>query len=526
VNIEQEIAIIRGENAQNAKLIAALDFLQKEHVRNKQETRELQEELRKLQNTVLLLQRSMYGKKSEKLPPVNEAQLSLLLASDTVPTPQQREAEVTVPEHKRSKKRKTRDVSQLPVVQVVHEPTERACSCCSAPLTEIGKDVSKELESHPAKLYIKEHIRPRYACSACQNKVVQAELPCEVKPLARSIASANLLSQVCVAKYVDHVPLHRQEVMFQREGFELKRKVLCDWVSAVVTQYLERLWQALKKEVLQESYLQADETTIKIQDGKDEGKCHTGYLWGALAPEKGIIFFEYAESRAGSVAQDIFADFRGNLQTDLYAGYNTVVLPAFGVERLSCLAHVRRKFIELQKAYGKECGRVLFLIGELYHKESSWKNVTPEERTRLRQKHSIEILDKLKKYLQEIATKTLPRADLMKAIHYALSQWQNIEAIFADGRFHLDNNAIERQMRPIALGRKNYLFAGSHNGAHHAAVFYSLFATAKLHGVNPRLWLTHVLKTMRDLPVSQISELLPHRCALDTRQGNNSMGME
>lgn len=330
------------------------------------------------------------------------------------------------------------------------------------------------------------------------------------KPLDRSIAGAGLLSQVLVAKYVDHIPLHRQQQMFARLGFEIPRKSLCEWSAGVVDQYLERLWEELKAEALRDDYLQGDETTIKVQDGAVKGKCHLGYLWGMASPEKKIVVFEYAQSRAGDVAKDVFRDFKGTLQTDAYAGYNPVILPE-KVARIACLAHVRRKFIEAEKSCSKEANAVLRVIAELYHFEKNWQALSPPERLLQRTKKSVPVLKKLEDYLRSLVTRTLPKAPLMEALNYSLNQWNEIQRIFEDGRFHLDNNMIEREMRPIAIGRKNYLFAGSHDGAKRAAIFYSLFATARLHKVNPHQWLMHVLQNMRQHPINKIADLLPHR---------------
>jgi hypothetical protein len=314
-------------------------------------------------------------------------------------------------------------------------------------------------------------------------------------------------------KFVDHCPLYRQEQGYLRCGIELRRQRLSDWVSAVAQEIFLPLWRVLKAEALSSSYAQGDETEIKVQDGEVEGKCHKGYLWAALAPEKDLAFFEYHESRAGSSAKEVFEGFEGTLQTDLYAGYNAVILPE-KVDRIACLAHVRRKFIEVESIAKPQVTSVLQMIGKLYALERKWSNAPPEKLQELRLKFSKPELEKLKKYLDELSVKTLPQSPLMKAVSYALCQWEAIERIFDSGVFHLDNNAIERQIRPVAIGRKNYLFAGSHEGAQNAAIIYSLVATCKLQKVNVYDWMKDVIARVPAYPISRIGELLPHRWKL------------
>jgi len=461
----------------------------------------------KLSQQLHNMQRGIFGKKTEKLPA--ESKQVFLFELEQPESPVQEELIITVPAHTRAP-RKKRDYGSLPTEQVVHDVANKQCDCCGNEMSCIGEDVSRELDYVPAKLTLIEHLRPRYACAACKSGgVKQAELPVAVKPLEKTIASANLLASIIVSKYADHLPLHRQEEMFKRLGVDIPRKSMCEWIEGVCENYLFRLHNALKEELLKESYLQADETTIKIQDGITPEHCHTGYFWGALSPPRNIAYFEYSPSRAGKVAGAIFEGYTGHLQTDLYAGYNEVVLSA-DVRRIACLAHVRRKFIDVDKIAPKEVTAILQMFAKLYHFEKQWVQLSNEERKTKRNKHSSEVLEKLHTYLSALQQVTLPKSPLATAINYALSQWDAILRILDDGIFHLDNNAIERQMKHIAIGRKNFLFAGSHEGARRASAIYSLFATAKLHKVNPHAWLVDVLQTMRSHPVNRVCELLPH----------------
>lgn len=459
-----------------------------------------------LETYLINLKRGVFfGSKSEKLTDTSESQLPLLPVEE-VQAPVTKAA-APVKAHTRAARVK-RDLSKLPHFRVEHPIPTPQCTCCGKDMGKIGEDIVTELESQPARLFVNEHVHPRFACSTCKDGVVQPPLPCSVKPLSRCIVGPGLLSQIHVSKYVDHLPLHRQEQVSARQGFEIPRRNMCDWIKLARETYLQRLWNAHKQEMFNESYLQGDETTIKVQDGTTKGECHRGYLWGTYSPERKLVLFEYAESRAGAVAKDIYKDFKGTLQTDAYAGYNPIVLPD-KVVRIACLAHVRRKFIECEKICSKEATAVLQMIGELYRLENKWKALDPPERLKQREEFSKPVLLKLETYLRALRERTLPRAPLMEAINYTLNQWDSIEGIFGDGRYHLDNNPIEREMRPIALGRKNYLFAGSHDGAQTAAIIYSLLGTARLHKVNPYEWLKHVFEVMRDYPANRVHELLP-----------------
>jgi transposase len=473
-------------------------------------TQQQADEISRLQHILYKLQKGEYGAKSEKYKLVDTKTIPLPGFESEPEAPKESKTELLeVKAHSRAA-RKQRDLSSLPRVIIPCDIEDKSCACCGSELVNIGTDSSQELEYQPAKLFINVYQRPKYACNNCKESgVLQAKLPQGAKPLERSLAGAGLLTQIVVSKYVDHIPLHRQEQIFERKGVPIPRHQMCDWVAGVTEEYLEPLYLEHLKIMLKENYLQADETSIKVQDNNIQGKCHQGYLWGACSPVKKTVAFVYSPSRAGAVAEEIFKDYKGHLQTDLYAGYNKVILPN-EVTRLACLAHVRRKFIEAAKAHPKETDVILKLIASLYKNESLWKNLTPEDLLQNRQSDSVLILKDLKKYLDDLVIKTLPKAPLAEALNYALCQWQNIAAIFEDPRFHLDNNMIERQIRPIAIGRKNYLFAGSHEGAKRAAIIYSMFGTAKLHKVNPADWLKYLLQNLRSNKKQTLIDLLPH----------------
>lgn len=472
---------------------------------------EKDQEIDKLWNLVRQLKKVIYGPKTERVKPaVNPNQLTMF-SFEEVSAPPVAEESVTIEKHARAIRRGRKPLPDtLPREEVFHKPEVTECAHCHAELVQIGEERSQELEKVPAHLKIIEHIRPKMACSACKEHGVKVEpLPVSVLPIEGARPGAGLLADIIVSKYVDHIPLHRQEELFGRQGVELRRQRMCDWIGAVV-EILMPLYEALRGEILKSPYVQADETTLKVQDGVTPGKCHTGYLWGIHGPPN-LIWFHYADTRAGKVPEELFAGYQGAVQTDAYAGYNSVFLPK-EVMRLACLAHIRRKFIEVQDTSGAECNAVLRLISDIYRKERG--GTTPEQLMAIRAAVTKPLLEKLFAYLKELRSKILPKAPIQCAITYTLNQEIELLRVLESGAYHLDNNSIERQMKYIAMGRKNYYFAGSHDGARRAAVLYSLLGTCRLNKVNPWQWLSDVLRRMHSQSAREKLNLLPHRWSL------------
>jgi transposase len=474
----------------------------------RQSLAERDHEIDKLQRLLKQAQKNLYGRKSEKLS--KESTQEPLFTFQHEPEQQPLENVTEVPAHtRRTSKREKELPSDLPRERIEYDLEDKLCKGCGSEMSVIGEEKTEILEHVPAQFTVIEHVRLKRACGCCKTGVFTPKLPPTVQPLERAQPGPGLLAHIILSKYMDHLPLYRQEQMFARQRIELSRQKMCDWIASA-SELLFPLWQEQKREMLALPYLQADETTIKVQDHEEkDGGLHTGYFWTLHSPEKKLVSFEYYESRAGECAKELFAGFSGTAQTDYYAGYNKVLLPGT-VRRLACLAHVRRKFIEAQSSGRSECGRVLELIAKLYHIENQSKGLAPPDRKAAREKHARDILQKLRAYLLELQTKTLPRAPLAEALSYALSQWDAIELYLEDGTFEIDNNGVERQIRPIAIGRKNYLFAGSHEGARRAAILYSLLATCKLHKINAFEWLRDVLVRVHDRN-SKLKDLLPHR---------------
>ena len=480
--------------------------------------RELTEhQAQEIENLKLLVQKfraQAFGKKSEKLRSISspaQGEQEEMFSFESMPeSPEADKSTIEVRRHKREIPRGRKPLpSDLPRERIEYEPEERTCNCCGAELEKIGEEITEELEYIPARFLVKEHVKIKRACGRCKESGVKTgTLPPSVQPLERSRPGAGLLTHIIVSKYMDHLPLYRQEAIFARLGIVIARARMCDWIAAVCN-LLEPLHKALRLELIALSYLQADETTIKVQDPENPKHILTGYFWGLHAPPQKLAYFGYYASRAGASAEALLKDFKGTVQTDLYAGYNPVLIPG-EVTRLACMAHVRRKFIEVQKQAGKQCGEVLELIAKLYRIETQAKDFEAFAREALRKEKSVPLLERLEKYLLELKATTLPKHALMKALNYALSQWGEIKRYTENGIFEIDNNPIERDIRPIALGRKNFLFAGSHDGAKRAAMLYSFFACCKLRKINPSEWLKDVIiRVQTDSSVSA-RDLLPH----------------
>lgn len=465
-------------------------------------------EIERLHVHLLNMNRKLFVKKSEReTSPAQEALFAFEESSTANETPAK---EIDVAEHKRKIVRGRKPLpASLPRRREEHYPEQKSCTQCGAELKKIGEEITEELNYVPAHFEVIEHAKIKSACPNCESEGVKTgALPASAQPLPGARPGVGLLVYILISKYVDHLPLHRLEQIFERQGIIIPRQRMCDWLAGVMC-YLEMLWRMLKVEVLSTDYVHADETYIKVREIETPGQLLQGYFWAVHGPPT-MAFFEYFDTRAGEAAKELLKGFRGRVQTDAYAGYNAVLLPN-EVERIACLAHIRRRFKDHRAFAPPECDTITQQISRIYALEAKWKELSPQERYSKRQVHARVELEKLFSLIEKVQQRFLPRHNLQEHLTYALKQRTEMFRYLEDGRYAIDNNAIERQIRPIALGRKNYLFAGSHDGARRAAVFYSLLATCKLNKVNPAAWLTHVLRTMPSLPRARYAELLPHR---------------
>jgi transposase len=406
----------------------------------------------------------------------------------------------------------------LPRETLVHQPgnTERCdCAGCNGTLRLLGQDVAEVLEIVPARFKVIRHVRPKYACAKCQ-AIVQAAAP--GRPIARGLAGAGLLAHVLVSKYADHLPLYRQSEIYARDGVELERSTLAGMVGGAAA-LLEPLLGALERHVLAADKLHGDDTPVPVL-APGKGRTKTGRLWVYVRDERPMagtsppaVWFQYSADRRGERPQTHLKNFKGILQADGYAGFEA--LYASGrVSEAACWAHARRKYFELHQDTGSpQAQEALGRIRELYAIEKTIRGKPPDERWRVRQSQALPRLAEFKQWMDQTLAATSVKSALGRAILYSQRRWATLTRYAGDGRIEIDNNAAEREIRAVALGRKNWLHAGSDAGGERAAAIYSLIGSAKLNGMDPQAYLHHVLERIAEHPVNRVAELLPWNVA-------------
>ncbi len=403
---------------------------------------------------------------------------------------------------------------------VVEHATACVCPACGGTLRPLGEDVTEVLDYVPGSFRVTRHVRPKVSCRSCET-ITQAPAPS--LPIRRGRAGAGLLAHVLVAKFCDHLPLYRQSEIYAREGVELERSTLADWVGQA-SALMRPLVAALERHVLAAERLHADDTPVPVL-APGTGKTSTGRLWAYLRDERShagtappAVRYRYTPDRRGEHPRAHLAGFRGVLQADGYAGFGGLYEGGRVVEA-ACWAHVRRKFHDIHAAGGTSplAREALERIGQLYAIEERINGKPPDQRLRIRQAEALPLLDDLKVWLETTRTRLPGRSDIASAIRYALSRWAALVRYARDGTIAIDNNPVERAMRPVALGRKNWLFAGSDAGGERAAAIYSLIGTAKLNGLDPEAYLRHVIGCIADHPVNRVDELLPWNIGTNQR---------
>lgn len=386
--------------------------------------------------------------------------------------------------------------------EIIIEPQSDITGC-----KKMGEEITEVLEYQPGELYVKKYIRNKYAKQNNEGVVI-GELP--VRPIEKAMAGEGLLAQIVIDKYVDHLPLHRQMQRFERTGIKLPYSTLTDWVSGTC-RLIEPLFDALKKEVLQSSYLHVDETPIKVLDRKKEGETHRGYYWVYQNSINKIVFFDYQEGRGREGPMEILENFQGYLQTDGYAAYD-IFAKRENITLLHCMAHARRMFNEALNNDESRATHAMQEIQKLYMIERDCKGqqLSFEEIRKVRQEKSVAILETLCNWMKDQYMQVTPKSSIGKALAYSIERWEKLSLYTTDGMLSIDNNPVENSIRPVALGRKNYLFAGSHQAARRSGMLYSLLGTCKMHEINPYVWLKEVLARIATYPINKIQDLLPH----------------
>jgi len=503
----------------DAEALRALVLQQRETLQSRED------EIQRLKLLILKLQRLSFGRKSEKLGRQIE-QLELQLeelqahrSASQAPTTAPPEAPATqtsaaptpvksgrhpLPEHL-ARRTKT------------HEPKQKTCPDCGQEMKKVGEDVSEMLEYVPAQFVVIRHVRPKFSCSCCQ-RMVQAEAPS--RPITRGLAGPGLLAHVVVSKFADHLPLYRQSEMYERLGVELERSTLADWVGGV-SYALGPLVEALRGYVMAAGKLHADDTPVPVLT-PGLGKTKTGRLWAYVRDDRPAgdsaapaVWYAYSPDRKGEHPQQHLREFRGDLQADGYAGFNQLYEDG-RLREVACWAHVRRKFFDLHAAHASPIAtEAVERIGQLYAIEDTIRGRPPEERQAVRQTQARPLLESLHQWLQGTLANLSKKSETTAAVNYALNRWEALVRYCDDGRLEIDNNAAERALRAVALGRKNYLFAGSDRGGERAAAIYSLIGTAKLNGLDPEAYLRQLLDRISEHPINRITELLPWNITLE-----------
>jgi transposase len=466
----------------------------------------------KLKLQLARLRRMQFGRSSEKVAREIE-QLELLI--EELETPTLAQVQAAAPPQTCESPRSSRKLPEhLPREPVVHD-VSCTCATCGGQLRKVGEDLSEMLEFVPEHWKVIQHIRPKYACGACDT-LVQAPAP--LRPIAKGIAGPGLLAHVLVSKYADHLPLYRQSEIYARAGVELERSTLADWVGGAAA-LLAPLVEVLGQHVLSAGKLHVDDTPVPVLS-PGLGRTKTGRLWTYVRDDRPwgsdaapAVLFGYSADRKGEHPRAHLANFRGSLQADGYAGFHHLY-DGGKIREAACWAHVRRKFFDIHQANNSPIAQeALERIGALYDIEKDIKGKPPDVRRAQRQARAGPLLEQLRSRFQDCLARLSAKSELAGAIRYATSRWPALLRYCDDGTLEIDNNAAERALRAVALGRKNYLFCGSDDGGERAAAIYSLIGTAKLNGIDPEAYLRHVIGRMAEHPANRLSELLPWNVA-------------
>jgi len=460
---------------------------------------------------VIELQKFIFSGKQEKFTPnVNALQFDLFptekLADVTVTTTIETKEVITKTKNIRVNHNGRNPLpSHIRREEIILEPTEDVTG-----LKPVGQEITEVLEYKAGELFIKKYIRAEYIKpteEGTQAIRVIAALP--TMPIDKCIAGPSLLAYLMVSKFVDHLPIHRLLQMFLRQKVIIDATTVCGWLKAVGT-LIELLYDALRQEVLNTHSLGIDETPLKVLDKNKKGTTHQGYYWVYYNTLNNLVLFNYQPGRDGGCPKDMLHGYKGHIHVDGYSAYTQFEnTPDITVS--NCWAHARRKFIDAQSFDNAKASEILTLIAQLYGVEKHCRehDFTTDQIKQARQQQSVPILAAIHLALKTQLTTSLPNSPLGKAIQYTLSRWQKLNVYIQEGFLSIDNNLVENSIRPIAIGRKNWLFAGSHEAAGRSAMLYSLFATCRLHNIEPLQWLTEVLAKIKDHPINKIKELLP-----------------
>jgi len=471
------------------------------------------EENEELRQRLQLFLREKFGRKSESLTPgqlrlfmeAADGSLDALgedIAAEEAPSP-------------RSHGRRKPAVDLLRERRVVDvSESERVCSGCGKERVQIGEEVSEQYDYVPSSIRVIEHVRVKLACKDCEKSVTIAAVP--TKPIAKGLATAGMIAHVGVSKYADHLPLHRQEGIFRRQGAEISRSTMCDWLAQTAS-ILEPLYLLQKSRVMGGKVIWCDDTPVKVQDRSRDRNIKEGRIWiyrGDGANPYSV--FDYTESRSRDGPLNFLAGYTGFLQADAFAGFDCIYADR-KVKECACMAHVRRKFYDALPSSKKPASEAIDFIQQLYKVESLAVDLSSSERRQLRLAVSKPILDDFKKWLDLQVVVALPKSQIAKAVKYALNNWNALNTFLEDGDLTIDNNWAENELRRIAIGRKNWLFAGSDKGGRTAAIWVTLIAGCKRNKIDPFWYLRDAIDRLAANPNCDLQALLPDKWAMEQK---------
>jgi transposase len=474
---------------------------------------EQQKEINLLRAQLQLLRHQRFGATSEKISP-DQLPLFSTDPEDYKNALEKESIDIEVRSHKRKPKRRLGFADNLPVERVELDlpEEEKTCSCCNTPLTKIGEESTKQVEYVPASVKVKDYIRFKYACKHCEGTVKRAALPPQLIP--KSFATASLIAYLIVSKYVDHLPLYRIEKQFERLGIYLPRSTMCDWLMAVAVK-LFPLIEAMQKIILNGPRIWTDDTIIPLQNDDPLRKTvKQARLWvyiGGPLKDPPLVVYDYTRTRSQQGPHAFLEGYEGFLQADAYSGYQGLYESGNIIE-VACMAHCRRKFYEAAIATqgNSRAHYALMQIRKIYQVEWACKDMQDAQRKAYRMEYAKPILDNFKVWAENQVDAVLPKSPLGKALFYMLNHWSALNRYLDEGFLKPDNNKAEQHIRPIALGRKNYLFVGSDRGGNAAATYYSLVETCKNYNINPLVYFMDVLTRLPDCKTEEdVQQLIP-----------------
>jgi transposase len=466
-------------------------------------------EIEWLRHQLSELQRMIFGAKSERFIAPDPSQLNLF-DLPAIATPEKQTEEITYTRTKPETQEKKQPLrAELPAhlprkVEVV-EPENLPEGA-----KKIGEAITEVLEYEPASMYVRQIVRPKYIVESTDEftRIEIARLPS--LPIPKGNAGASVIAHILVSKFVDHLPYYRQGKIFKRQNLHIPDSTIGSWANTAIGNWLLPLWEALKNRLLLSHYLMADETPIPVLSEDKPGATHRGYHWVYYDPVNRLVFFDYRQTRGREGPRSLLQNFTGYLQSDGYNAYNELGPPG-KITHLACWAHARRKFEHALNNDPVKAGKMLLWIQKLYdiERQAKQNGLLAEQIKELRQIASVPILAEIEEWLISQKPLVLPKSAIGVAVNYTLGLWARLKKYVDDGHLQIDNNLVENSIRPVALGRKNYLFAGSHDGAKRAAVIYSLLATCKLNNIEPFGYLKNLLQIIPDYPTNQLQNLLP-----------------